>query len=549
MSTTMILSDSRPHAEPVTTTRPTWLGWAGVLVGLFLLQWIYFTGVISSDDMGYLAPAVDSRDGHVMTPETIKAYDCHFFARFVHWKLVQAAVTILPHQPWALALPSLIATLLTSLIVYQFASRFFSRRVGFVAMVLFGITPVVVNSASVAVPDPLAGLLAWVGVFLAATAFFDANVTVRAAVLRCVLAGAVIAAGYNAKEIVSLLIPAMILGVIILRQRDRRRWWGVLGLCIGAGIGLAIEALVLWRWTGDWLFHAHGVMRSHRGYEAPPIYPSLGGHLQYFSDYVRWMVHPMKDFGFVGPILLIGCAWAIWKRTPLTVFLLIVTSIPFAYLTVGTTDILNYQPIVHQPRYLVPLLPGMTILAGAMLVRIWEGCGPRMRQAMLLATVPMILVTLTIPNRLAGRWYYAASFTAAHDLFANTDSNLLDDAPILTSHFSANRFEPLGNWLDLPGFERLTPPFPATPEEWVSRYPGRIVGVTIIDRRPPSKGRHEKLTLYGPAADSLASFERIAEANPPRDRLSQLSAAILGHAVPVDSTRRVELVRIPDASR
>lgn len=519
-----------------------------VVAGLLLVQMVYFTGVISSDDMSYLAPAIDARDGQVFTPESIHAYDCHCFARFVYWKMVQGAVTLFPEHPWAMALPSILAAFASSLIVFSIAGRFFNRQTALLAMTMYGVVPVVVCSASVAVPDLVAGAFAWSGVYLVAGAVFSGERCTRSVIYRCAFGGLVIAAGYNAKEIVALFIPAMMLAILAARFRSARARWAVLSLGIGAACWLIIEAVVLWSWTGDWLFHAHAVKISQRGYELPPIYPTVGGYLMYLTDYLRWLCDPRQDFGFVGPMMVAGCVWACWKRTAFTGLLLAVVVMPLIYLTVGTTELADYRPIVHQQRYLVPLIPGMSILAAGMIMSLWRVRSRAARSLLMAMAVVMLLTTLILPNRHAGKWYHAATFNAAYQLFSQRNGSVLNEggATLLAGHFTASRLDLLRHWIEIPDVQRLQPPFPANAEAWIEQYPGRIVCVSANDRTSPSKAKHGDLTLFGPAMDSLAGFPRVAVSAPPRDRLSRLGALILRQPVSIDPAFRVELIRIPE---
>lgn len=552
--------------------RAAWFPGAAVVV-VVGLQVVFFTGVIASDDMGYLEPAIHAAGGEAFTPEIVARMDCHCFARFTFWKLMQWSVMLIPGQPWAIALPSLLAAWMSLGAAGVFTHRYIGRQWVPVTLLLCGMIPVFVASASVAVPDMLAGALAWTGVLIAAGALISRNA--RYALVRCAAGGMLIAAAYNAKEIAAFMVPGVVLFVLLRILSDslrsgrpatgpsrleagstgdpesapRRGWngwmWGRgAALLAGVGVGLGMEMLVLWRWTGNPLFHFDAVVISQRAYTPPPIYPSPGGYLMYWTDYLRWLATPWSDFGLVGPILLGGILFACLKRSAVTGLVLCAVVVPLVYLSVGSTEFQDYRPIVHQPRYLIPLVPGMAILGTAMIGHLWSVRWMPRRAAVALGIL-LVLGSLVLPNRHAGRWYHADTFAAGYELFQAWAGVPRAGGEVLVSRLSHNRLHGIAYWVDGVRFGVLDAPFPTTPEAWIEQYGGSRVAVTLADRTPPAKSKHATFTLFGPPIQALGAFEVVGRSEPPRDRLALLVARISGRAAPTDPGLAVEVREIP----
>jgi len=515
---------------------------AAIIAFIVALQLIYFTGVISSDDMGYFAPAWYAYQGGVMTPETVSQFDYHAFARFVYWKTVQVAVMFLPSQPWAIALPSLLAAAVTLIVLVMFARRHLDFAGAVLALLFYGLIPICVCNASIAVPDLVGGALAWLGVYLVAEALIVEKANRPA--WRCLAGGILIAAGYTAKETVAIMIPGLMLFVLLNRTRSFWAWKRTAVLGMGAGIWLAFEALLMWYWTSDPLFHIHAVVLSQRGYTLPAIDPSWSGLIANWTDYFRWLLDPRGDYGPVGPILLLSIGYAFWKRSAITNLLLCAVLPPMIYLSIGSTEFTSYRPVVHQSRYLVPLLPGLALLASIMIGYLWQRF-PRGRGLMAVMGIAVLALSLTAPNRLAGRWYFARAFNAGYRVVE--ECLPLNDSPIrlCAARLTLNRFYQLPKWLNCPEIEEIDRPSPVNLDQWIDRYGGAYVLTSRHDRVGHSKANHAGRTLAGESMDCLSHFELVGRREPPRDRLSSLKAQLLGRPIPSDPARAVEIWRVP----
>ncbi len=592
-------------AQPVPAVRAERGIWwrDAVAIGLMLLlQAVYFTGVVGSDDLGYASLIWHSRGGEPVPWEL-----SYYFARFVHWKLIHLAVVLVPGTPAAIALPSMVASLVTLLAVRHLAVRYVDARLGWLAVLLYGLVPVSVLMASAALPDTVATALGWGGVCLAAGPILEPRG--RGDRWRCLLAGLLIAVGYNAKETIAALIPClgMFVGLrwLIDRLRGRltahgrygrqRKAEGVgtahaaesalatespvtgrqspakntcgnelphfssriahhaslapaLALAAGGMIWLVAETVIFWLWTGDPGYHGKAIAWSQAQFTGPPIGPGLSGLIAYWSEYIRWLLEPAGDLGIMGPALLVGLIASLFDRRPAVRLLLCLVVPSFVYLSAGSTSIRNYDPVIHQPRYLLPILPGMALLATAQAVRLirWGRVSPLgyvLRGTAGIAFALAALTSLAAPDRLAGRWYHAATFSAGVELFRD---HLPEGGKVrlVGSQLTANRFDQLHHWLDMPPVEPILP-LPETAAEWSHRYAGAILVISRQDRVQPSKAKYIPLSLFGSDLTEIRGLELLARTAPPRSRLESLQAGLTGGRAEVDDDHAVELWRIP----
>lgn len=510
---------------------------AGVLVLLLVL--VYFTGVVASDDLGYFNLAHVLSEGRLPTDIATN----HLLARVTVWKSVQLAVALLPPWPWAMAVPSLLSNVGLLAIVGALARRHVDRKAASIAILAFGLVPIVIVLASLALPEMPATFLGWLAILLAAPGLLHRG-SGRAALV-CLVAGALIGAGYNAKETVVLFAPGLFLFVVLFRTRCAWAWLRLAWVAFGVALWLGFETILLWRMTGDPLFHLHIVSNSQRAYYGPQNAPPLEAILSACTQYLRWLADPRSPLGPMGIVLLAGLVHALVRqRSCFSKLMICVVMPPLIYLGAGSTDLQNYHPVVPAPRYLAPMLPGMALLAAAMVWEWWQR-GGRIRPALAVLGVALLIVSLSAPNRWAGRMHHAPTFRAGFDLVRGNLGRFEPGDRLLTAGLACNRFYHLPKWLDGPKVEMIWPEGPTTPDEWVERYAGAYVIATRTDRQGPQRTKHDHLTLRGASYAALTRFERVDVREPDRDRLSALWARLTGSMPPTDPDHAVELWRVP----
>lgn len=521
------VSNSRSISLPV--------GRDGIVLFLLLaMQLVFFTGVASSDDCGYVDMIRYMQRGEPV-PEPMY----YFLNRFMHWRLVQLAVFAFPTLPWAIALVPMAATCATLLIIRAFARRYVDPQMAWLAMLMFGLLPLVAVNASVALPEPVATALVWGGIYLAAGPLLERQMARPC--WRLLLGGFLMGCGYNAKETVALLVPGMLLFVPLFRLRYRWAWWRGTILAVGALLWVLLETIGQWYVTGDPLFRSHVVLAAQKGYGVDRDY-SGWNVLWYWSDYLRWLAEPMGAYGLCGLLLLAGVGFAFWKRSDRTRLLLCPCLFMLLYLSVGAVTFKPYQPFVHQPRYLYPVLPGFALLAGMMLWYFWQR-GRAYRVTIIAMLLVLAGTSSLVANRYAGRWYNAATFNAGYRLMTEQVPALPDSPKVYAAPITWNRFYNLHDWAETEPVEKITT-IPQTPEQWKSHYAGSCILISRFDYAGPSRTRHLDQTIKGPALESLRQFPRIARVEPPGNRLRQVQAWLLNRPVPTDPRWAVELYRI-----
>lgn len=515
--------------------RSPWV--ARAILFVLALEVFYFTGVVASDDFQYVTVARMAQAG-----QPVPASLYYLSGRFVHWRLVQLCLWLFPHWPSAIALPSLAASLGLLVVLWLLSRGVIGASMAMLPVLICGLTPVCVAVASVAIPDALATALGWAGVWMAAAPLLERRTPHSG--WRCVLGGLLIGLGYSAKESTALLVPGLLLFVLLFRGRCAWAWKRGACLAVGALLWAAGEAVATTWLYGDPLARMHAIAAGYQVFGGAEVAPGWRGFLLYATQYLRWLADVRSEFGTMGPIMLAGLVYGLLSHSSAAHLLVCVVMPGLIYVSLGSTELHSYRPVVHQPRYLMVVLPGFALLAAMLVHALWKGALWRRR---LIFGTSLVLVAASViaPNKLAGRWYHAQTFAAGYELIAEKTPRLPADARLLASGLSCNRFQGLPHWLDCPPVERIWPTPPRTRADWIDRYAGAYVIVTRADRLGPGRPKHDHLALSGEPMAALSTFELVARCEPPRDRLSTLWARLRGQQVPTNPEQAVELWRVP----
>jgi hypothetical protein len=191
-------------------------------------------------------------------------------------------------------------------------------------------------------------------------------------------------------------------------------------------------------------------------------------------------------------------------------------------------------------------MPAMCLLGVMLARRLWERM-PAGRLMLAVTGGAVVVSSVAGANRLAGKWYNADTFAAGYAMFAERGVEIGEGEVVLTSQLTFNRFAGLEMAFGLPSFE-VVRSRPTTPQQWIERYPGRLILVSDHDRRPPAKAKQAGNTLFGESVASLAGFERLARQEAPAGRLQALAARVAGGPPETNPVAAVELYRIPDGT-
>jgi hypothetical protein len=262
------------------------------------------------------------------------------------------------------------------------------------------------------------------------------------------------------------------------------------------------------------------------------------------TEYIRWLADPRGEFGPMGPLMLVSFVISlVRRRTDATTLWLCLLVPGLLYLSLGSTDLTRYRPVIHQPRYLVPLLPALALLTVEILRAAWSR-RPNTRRAMVALGLMVLGSLLVAPNGMSGRWYQARTLAAGQAIMDRWTSD--STAPRLcAAGLTGSRFEILSRWLDYPPIEMIWT-CPATPEDWVAKYGGACVLVSRSDTHGPSRDKHRLLSLNGQSYDALRTFCLVDREEPAASRLHSLTTRVLGRVTPTDPDWAVELWAVPE---
>ncbi|MCP4248229.1 MAG: hypothetical protein GY778_14380 [bacterium] len=504
-----------------------------MLLGLALL---FATGVVASDDTYYLDVARTWQPGGDRTAAE------NVYARLAMWYPIRVATWVVGDTWRALLWPPLISAGVALAAVAVLGRRWFGPRAGLFAVAALGLTTHFLVAATIALPDIVAAAAVAVAVVLTGPSLLDRDC--RRATRLALLGGLVIGLGYSAKEIVALVAPALGMFVLLRRFRCVWAWKRLAAVAAGAMVWLVVEGVVLWRYTGDPLFHYHAVRDSQAGYGSALANPTWFALLDYWTQYVRWLMDPGYNSRWWGPVYLGGMTLALIRSNDRTRLLLCIICVLGLYLSVGSSDLAHYAPLWHQPRYLIPLFPPAALLVGY--AADWLLRRRRLiARATATAMACLAVASLYWANQDAGQWYAAREFAAGRAFFDEYDPPAVSVGRLCASGHTAYRLHLLAGEAGLGEIEGIGRP-PASPGDWVERYPGRYVLVAGPDRRPPPPGQRMTL-LTAESVTALSGFERLAAVAPPRSRLDLLRSGLgLGEST-TDPAERIELYRIPEA--
>ena len=359
---------SHPAARPAPP--PGWARLSLVCVIAFssLADLWHFSGFYGSDDRGYLQAArrvleersLGERPELGMIRLTIVGWNALMISTIAANAQVVAASYILLHQ--------VMVTL-----TYLLARRLFDWRVGLLAAIGAGLTPLVVAYSSCILPDIPAGI----GILASLYAFVRAEEARRASRPRSAWAwmlGAGVAVGvaYMAKESALILLPFYFAFWLITARPPWRRAAIVHGAAFAIGFFgmLAAETAALSALTGKLFFRLTWTVED--------LDPSVRAHIARYGDRPAerfdWLLTRLND-DFVprGSKYAIAAGVVLFPllvRRGWSVLLLALWGV--GYQTWGSMRWTEYFPPSIQARYYIPFVPLLAIVVSAVWVRAAE---------------------------------------------------------------------------------------------------------------------------------------------------------------------------------
>ncbi len=527
-------------AATVDGRQPSTLVFVLVFLALLGLQLFYWTGPIASDDLVYLSVAQQPL-GVTISGEYRQVGTVGM--RFLVWGPLRLLSVVWPNHWQILFVLPMVSASLTLGLVAVATNYCLGRRAALIAMASLGLVPMFVIVATVTLPDIVATPFALAGAMLIGQPLLDRTKGHRSVFRRCFVGGFILALGYNAKEPTLLVLPAITLYVLWRQRHSGDSWRYILWAWCGAGVWLSVEAMWYAATVGDPLYHLHAISSGHRVYGSPLPDYRWTSIAWYLSDYLRYLIDPRREFGLMGPVFLLALAYGAFARTELTRMVLCIVFVVGGYLSAGTADLLQYVPIYHQPRYIVPLLPPMAMAVAYMIDREWSRGGLR-RAAITAAaciTIPMLLIA---PDKVAGRWHHSSDFQTARSLLTQMEGKWAPGSRMVASSDTAMRLDLLMKQGEGRTFESIDES-PVTEADWQSSYAGCYVWVVQADRvsRGDGYGTHLGMASYA----ALQSFPRVAIARSAMNRLASCLYSLGLGELTHRSYGDVELFRIPSA--
>lgn len=268
----------------------------------------------------------------------------------------------------------LIASLLTIIAVFATAYRAFGGNAALLAALLLASNVIQLDYSTHLLPDIVVSLLTFAGTAL----LFTTRGADRGALstwLRGGAAAAMLVAGLVTKTTVVWAVP-FFAGTLLydLWHRQNFRLWTAIATVGTACLGILL--FCYWWTTGNPLHVVHTIEETHNEYTVSGAYRSSDalaerlafGPLEFF----------MEELGY-GPLLLLAVPGLVHALRPLSALpaalrfwgaYVLVVLLAFWY---GSTSLRFYNPLPASPRYLMPLLPPLAILAAGTLMTAVPG--------------------------------------------------------------------------------------------------------------------------------------------------------------------------------
>lgn len=329
-----------------------------------LLRVVFFEGLWGYDDLYHAHFAMRPR-----VPVDV------WEGRLLYNGLLIGAYRLFGGSEWALALPTMLASLGFTLSVWWAARRLAGGPAGLFA----GLLCATFAQDVVLATDPLANGLA--------NAFAALGTALAVAGRRPWLGGLAFGAAV-ASHLTAAFYFAPFLAVFALLG-DRRQALPMLGAALLAYA--LLDPLPQWIVAGDPLHHLHLVRTTHlehQPYTMPPFLPSGAWNPAWFWWPPATFLFS-KAFGLLlsVPVLLAVARWRRLERADRLLVAVVVGA--FAWINWGTQHPLAYQPLNHQVRYWYPLAAPACLLAARLLATIrWR----RVYAAALLLPGPLLLL-------------------------------------------------------------------------------------------------------------------------------------------------------------
>jgi hypothetical protein len=214
---------------------------------------------------------------------------------------------------------------------------------------------------------------------------------------------------------VLILLP---FAICILRTTDKRsrKFRNVVILGVGALCGVALDPVLNYIDSGDWLAHAGPLLDvGERIRQAHPVFEigwavegdmGLKGWLKLLLARFAYLGFLLLNYGIAGGIVLVaGWSYLIMNvRSPRQTLPLAASLVFFFFLSFMPVSLHPFTFVEQQTRYALVWIPFLAMGAGqAVLVVLNSAAGTNARRAAVLALLLLWGVNLSIPNKRSGK--------------------------------------------------------------------------------------------------------------------------------------------------
>ena len=486
--------DTVSKASDYRTNGTATLRWVALVlpaIVTLVLALTFRQGMRATDDLGYAALATSAIGGHPI-PDREAA---HHAARVGVILPLAGIFALVGPSNTSIAFVPLLCTILTASLIAWLASYFWGPAVGLAAGLVFSLIPIMINTATFYVPEPLLDfeLCAAAALFLAARARSD-----RLAGQMQFLAGVLVGVAYLTTEVGALMLPAFYLYLAVGKKLRARDWWLMAGFLFVFGGELAYNAAA----------HGNALYRFAltSGYTNDPMVQDANVDLKYrlLKSYPAEFIYPHLSLGLMGPVLIAAGAYGVVKFSEAGFFVIWAALILLFY-NFMTASFTHYVALPVSLRLVMPACLALSVLAGKMLVDLsrwtFARSSPTGRYVLagLSATAAAVVVAVSALSMLLGT---GASFTATVARNAEATAEHLSMYPAVTvvsDRYSSRAIQFYRGFNPRDSFVALS----AVAENRVARSPAFVVlNGAVINEGRISGG------LYG--AGFLPSQERAA---------------------------------------
>ncbi len=343
-----------------------------MLLGSSLVDGVFFTGFVGSDDMDYFNGGVALFQG-LLGPEILLA---ETRLTLLIWNAL--VVELLGPFAQRVAVSYILLHQLLNVATFALGKRLFGPRPALVAVYLFALVPMVIVYSSTILPD-IASAAFLVLSLLALSYGLPSSIHTRPVVQAAWMqaAGLLFGLAYGAKESVLVSLPVMVIwGVLHVRRALPGRWigqslWLATLFAGGLLVFVGVETIVLSDATDRFFLRL--------GWTVDDDYsPTLAMIDKYGTDPVErwnWLIYRALDpytFPHAHKWMTLVClvAFPFFRGRSWWVFALAIWT--FAFFTWGSVSPTKYAPPSLQARYYIQVLPFVALIVGLVCTRVLE---------------------------------------------------------------------------------------------------------------------------------------------------------------------------------